>query len=497
MRYGNFINNAFVQPLSKEHYEVINPFDQRVIASAAKSNEDDVNMAVSAAREAFDRGPWGLMLASERAKILWKLAGLVEKYSLALATVESKNQGKTIKYARDSDLPFIVDTLRFFAGAARMLEGKAAAEYSGMGTSFVRREPMGVVAGIVPWNYPLYIAVWKFAPAIAAGNTLILKPASATPLTLLDFAKLTVQAGLPKGVFNIVTGAGETVGAALAEHRDIDMVSFTGDTSTGKKIMERASKHVKKVHLELGGKAPLIVMKDADLEMAAQGAVIGGYWNGGQDCTAVTRVYVHEDQHDALVRLMASRARKFRLGNQLLESTDMGPLISERQVERVESYVQYGARNGANVVCGGKRPKAKHLRKGFFFEPTILTEVEHESKVCKEEIFGPVISVFPYNDVDSAVAKANDVVYGLSASVYGCNVSDCLGVANRLKFGTVWINEHGVLVPEMPHGGFKQSGFGKDLSMYSFDEYTKVKHVYVDLTKLRRRSWHYTVLGKK
>ena len=495
MKFNHYINGTWVKPHSGQYFSVRNPFNQHVLADVASGDKEDVNNAVDAARDAFNL--WSIKLPSERAAILWKLAELVEKNTKKLATIESTNQGKTIKYARDSDLLFIIDNLRFFAGAARMLEGKSAAEYSGMGTSMIRREPLGVVAGIVPWNYPLLIAVWKLAPALAAGNSLVLKPASLTPLSLLEFVKLTEKAGIPKGVVNVVTGSGESVGGALALHRGVDMLSLTGDTTTGKKVMQLASSTVKKVHLELGGKAPMIVLPDADIEMAAQGAVVGGYWNGGQDCTAVTRVLVQKQMQASLVRAMVKRAKRFKLGNQLHEHTDMGPLVSAQHRARVEKHIQHAVNDGAKIACGGKRPAAKELQQGNFIEPTILTHVHQKMNVCREEIFGPVIAVQTYDSVQDALEQANDVDYGLAASVYGKNGRDCMDAARKLNFGTVWINEHGVLTSETPHGGFKQSGFGKDLSLYAMDEYTRLKHVYVDLTGLQRRSWHYTVYGKK
>lgn len=495
--YQNYIGGKWVKPHSGEYHDVMNPFNKSMIAKAPQGNKQDAKRAIDAAREAFDAGVWSGKLPSERAVVLWKLADLVQENLVRLAKLESMNQGKTIKFARDADFPFIIDNLRFFAGAARMLEGKAAAEYSGMGTSIIRREPIGVVAGIVPWNYPLFIAVWKIAPALAAGNTLVIKPASYTPLTLLEFAKLAEKAGVPAGVLNVVTGPGEVVGGALASSMKVDMISVTGDTATGKKVMQMASSNVKKVHLELGGKAPLIVLPDGDVDFAAEGAVVGGYWNTGQDCTAVTRVFVHKSMHGELVKAMVLKARKFRLGNQLDESSDMGPLVSERQRERVEEYIRAGVEEGGKVMTGGRRPSDKKLQKGFFLEPTIMTNVEQEMKVCREEIFGPVLTVVKYDKVSEAVEKANDVEYGLASSVYGKNIRDCMDVANKLNFGTVWINEHGILTSEMPHGGFKQSGFGKDLSLYSFDEYTRVKHVYVDLVGKARKPWHYTVYGKK
>lgn len=495
-QYQNYIA-GWKKPHFDEYSEVRNPFNQELLAKVPASSKEDVKYAIDVAHDTFEKGVWSEVLPSDRAKVLWKLADLVEQNLSSLALLESKNQGKTIKYARDSDLPFIIDNLRFFAGASRMLEGKAASEYSGMGTSMVKREPLGVVSSIVPWNYPLYIAVWKIAPALAAGNTMLIKPASLTPLTLLEFASLAEKAGLPKGVLNVVTGSGDTLGTELVKNQKVQMVSFTGDTATGAKIMEYASKGVKKVSLELGGKAPLIVLDDADLDMVAQGAVIGGYWNSGQDCTAVTRVYVPKRLHDSLVKKMTSLVHKFRLGDQTKETTDMGPLISQKQLQRVESYVDIAKEQGAKVVVGGKRPKGKLFEKGHFFEPTILTQVKQDSKVCQEEIFGPVVSVLAYNGVDDAVEKANDVQYGLASSIYGKDPAVLMAVAKKLNFGTVWVNEHGVLTSETPHGGFKQSGFGKDLSMYSLEEYTRLKHVYIDQTNQVRRVWHYTVLGKK
>ena len=495
-QYQNYVK-GWIKPHHGSYGEVRNPFNQELLAKVPSSDLEDVRHAVDIARETFDKGLWSGLLPGDRAKIIWRLADLVESDLNGLALLESKNQGKTIKYARDSDLPFIVDNLRFFAGAARVLEGKAANEYSGMGTSLIKREPVGVVAGIVPWNYPLYLAVWKLAPALAAGNTVVMKPSSLTPLTLLEFCMLAEKAGLPKGVLNVVVGDGNILGPELVRSRKGDMVSFTGDTATGRRVLEQVSKNVKKVALELGGKAPLVVLEDADLEMVANGAVVGGFWNAGQDCTAVTRVLVPKKLHDPLVKRMVHLTKQFKLGDQTKESTDMGPLVSEKQVQKVESYVEIAHEEGAKVMVGGARPKGKIFEKGFFFEPTILTKVKQQSRVCQEEIFGPVIAVLPYDDVDDAVQKANDVEYGLAASVYGKDAKTLLNIAKKLNVGTVWVNEHGVLTSETPHGGFKQSGFGKDLSMYSFEEYTRVKHVYLDQTGLARRPWHYTVFGKK
>jgi betaine-aldehyde dehydrogenase len=486
-----YVGGKWVDSESGEKFDVVNPATEEVIGKVPKGTKNDVGEAIDVARTTFDKGTWSEKTPAERSTLLWKLADLVEQNADSIARTESLNVGKTIKYSRDSDLPFIIDNLRFFAGCARTLEGRSAGEYSGLGTSIIRREPLGVVGAIIPWNYPLYIAMWKIAPALAAGNTLVLKPASLTPLSLLEFAKLADASGLPRGVLNVVTGPGETIGAELASSKKVDMIALTGDTATGRKIMQMASANVKRVHLELGGKAPLIVLPDADLETAAQGAVVGGFWNTGQDCTAVTRVIAHERVYEKLVERMTAKARKFRLGNPLDRRTDMGPLVSSKQRERVEEFVLKGEKEGAKVASGGKRPG--NLKTGYFLEPTILRDTSQDMTVCREEIFGPVICAYDYTSVDKAIDEANDVDYGLAASVYGSDSASCVKVANRLNFGTVWINEHGVLVSEMPHGGFKQSGFGKDLSMYSFEEYTRVKHIYLDLTGKPIRPWHHTV----
>ncbi len=494
-KYKMFIGGKWVESSSEETFDVRNPATEEVIANVPLGAKEDAKSAIDAAREKFDNGIWSNKTPAERSLILWKLAGLVEANAQKIATLESMNVGKTIKYSRDSDLPFIIDNLRFFAGAARLLEGKSASEYSGLGTSIIRREPIGVVVGVVPWNYPLYIAVWKMAPALAAGNTVVIKPASLTPLTLLEFAKLAQIAGVPDGVLNVVTGPGEVIGEELATSPKVDMISLTGDTSTGKKIMQMSSGNLKKVHLELGGKAPFIVLDDANIDAATEGAVVAAFWNSGQDCTAATRVYVHENIHDAFIELLVQKARKIRIGNPLDERIDMGPLVSGKQRERIETYVQSGIEEGANLIQGGKRPE--NLEKGYFFEPTIFTGVEQKMRICQEEIFGPVLSVSVFSTVDEVIEKANDVVYGLASSVWGKDITDLIRIANRLKYGTVWINEHGVLTSETPHGGFKQSGFGKDLSTYSLEEYTQVKHVYIDQTGLVRKPWYYTVYGEK
>lgn len=494
-----YIDGQWTASTSKKTDDVINPADESVIAKVPRGNAKDVDRSVKAAWRAFEHD-WKYTTGAERGALLWKLADLLEDHAKEFAEWESRNTGKTIRYARDSDLPLIIDNLRFFAGAARCMDGMPVSEYSNfternkrkpLGSSLLRREPLGVVGAIVPWNYPLLIAVWKIGPALAAGNTIVIKPASITPITLLKLAELAEEAGFPKGVLNVVTGPGEEVGDALAEHPDISMICLTGNIETGKSLMKRAADTMKRVHLELGGKAPQIILPDADLEAAARGATAGAFWNTGQDCTAITRVYVKANQHDAFLTLLLREVKKMVVGDPSKETTDLGPLVSAEHRDRVERFIRNGKKRG-KLVCGGGRVG----KRGFFIEPTVFTGVAHTSELCQREIFGPVLSVFSYKTIERAVEKANDTVYGLAASVWGKDMALLLRVANELQFGTVWINEHGVLVSEMPHGGFKQSGFGKDLSLYSLEEYTQVKHIYADLTGMAKKPWHSTIYAK-
>ncbi len=494
-----FIDGQWLPSVSKRTDALINPADETVIARVPRGNEQDVDRAVKAARRAFEHD-WRFTTAAERGALLWKLADLIEHNLTELAQWESRNTGKSIRYATESDLPLIIDNLRYFAGAARCLEGKSFGEYANfeedgrrkpLGSSWIRREPLGVIGAIVPWNYPLLIAVWKIGPAIAAGNTVVMKPASMTPVSLLKLAALAQEAGFPKGVLNVVTGPGEVVGEALAAHKDVNMICLTGNVATGASLMGRAAENMKRVHLELGGKAPQVILEDADLEAAARGAAAGAFWNTGQDCTAIARVYIHEKQHDTFLKLLLREVKKFVVGNPAEASTDLGPLVSAAHRDRVEHFIQRG-KKVARLVCGGKRVGEK----GFFIEPTIFTDVLHDSELCQEEIFGPVLSIFRYKKLDDAIKKANDTVYGLAASVWGKDMTTLVRVANELRFGTVWINEHGVLVSEMPHGGFKQSGFGKDLSLYSLEEFTQIKHIYVDQTGKAKKPWHSIIYQK-
>lgn len=487
LEYFNFINGKEIKSSSNQTLDVFNPYTQKVIARVQRSSKKDIDDAVSAAKKAFEI--WSNMTPAERSLRFYKLAELLEENLEKFAILESQNQGKSIKMAREGDLPFSIDNLRFYAGACRILEGSSAAEYSSDGTSILRREPIGIVASITPWNYPIMMACWKLA-AVAAGNTIILKPASATPLTTLELAKLTKKAGFPDGVINVITGTGEEIGNELAKHPGIDMIALTGNTETGKKVMQLASQNIKKVHLELGGKAPFIVFDDVDIDAAVNGALVGGLINSGQDCTAATRIYLQEKIYNKFVKKLIEELKKVKLGNPLNENTDLGPLNSKQQFEKVSRFLEQGKKQG-KIIYSGKS------QEGWFVPISLIESIDHKSNLCQQEIFGPIILLFKFKNEEEVLRLANCVDYGLASSVWTKDIQRVLRVSNKLKFGEVWINEHGPLVSEMPHGGRKQTGYGKDLSLYALEEYTTLKHIYIDLKGEKRKSWHYTVYGKK
>ena len=471
-----FIGGEWVEASSGETMEVLNPATGEVIAEVPRGTAEDVERAVEAARKAWSE--WQFKTPKERMELLLKLADAIDDNAEELSALETQNVGKPTAVAED-EMPFSADNLRFFAGAARTLEGKAAGEYVQGYTSIVRREPLGIVVGITPWNYPLMMAVWKLGPALAAGNVQILKPAEQTPLTTLRFVELA-QEFLPPGVLQVITGDGVPAGDALVRHPEIRLVSLTGSVETGKLIAAGAAQwNLKRVHLELGGKAPMVVLDDADPATVAEAIKIGGYWNSGQDCTASSRILVHEQVYDDVMSETVKALEAMKVADPAEgDDVEMGPVISEEQRSRVLGFLERAVDGKATIVTGGESIGDR----GFFVKPTVVADVAQDSEIVQNEVFGPVVTVQRFASDDEAIAMANDVRYGLAASVFSQDVGRALAAARKLEFGTVWVNEHLFpLASEMPHGGFKESGYGKDMSLYSMEEYTRIKHVAVKL----------------
>jgi len=476
------IGGRWVEAASGKTFETINPATGAILARVAEGDREDVDRAVAAARHAVDEGPWRLMTASERARIIYRVADLLEERAEAFAQLETLDNGKPLTVSRRDDVPLSIDYFRYYAGWPTKIEGRTVPINMANAFAYTLRQPVGVCAQIVPWNYPLMMAVWKLAPALAAGCSVVLKPAEQTPLSALLLGQLFLDAGVPEGVVNVIPGYGETAGAALSAHRDGDKIAFTGSTEVGKLVMQAAGRsNLKKVSLELGGKSPNIIFADADLEGAKAGAAAGIFYNMGQDCTAGSRVFVQEAIYDEVAAAIAEAGQALKIGNGLDEATEMGPLVSREQLAKVTDYLRIGAQEGAHVLSGGDRALDGDLARGYFVRPTVFAAARNDMRVAQEEIFGPVVTVIPFKDVDDVVRQGNDVAYGLAAGIWTNNLQKAHQVAAALKAGTVWVNTYGGVDPALPFGGFKQSGIGREMGCEAIELYTEVKSVWMNL----------------
>ena len=475
------INGQWQDAASGKSFEVINPANEKVVGHVAHGDETDVALAVKAARQAFESGPWAKMTPSDRGKMIWKIGDLIEKHTDELAQLETLDNGKPLGVAKVADVPLSADIFRYMAGWCTKIEGNTipiSVPYAPGANfhAFTMREPVGVVGQIIPWNFPLLMAAWKIAPALACGCTIILKPAEQTPLSALRLGELIQEAGIPEGVVNIVTGFGDA-GAALAQHDDVDKVAFTGSTEVGKLIVEAASGNLKKVTLELGGKSPNVIMRDADLSTAIPGAANAIFFNHGQCCCAGSRLYIDEAIFDEVTAGIAEEARGIVVGDGFDPDTNMGPLVSKEQYERVTGFMDRGRTAGATAVCGGRAPEGE----GFFVEPTVLTDTDEQMEVIREEIFGPVVAAMPFSDMDDLIARSNNTTYGLAAGVWTADVARAHQIAKAIKAGTVWVNCYNVFDAALPFGGYKQSGWGREMGHAALDNYLETKAVCISV----------------
>ncbi len=471
------IDGRWMDSVSGKTFPTINPATSEVITHVAEGDRADVDLAVKAARRAFEQGPWQRMAARDRGRLLYKLADLIEKNLEELAVLETLDNGKPIQDSRNIDLPLVIDCYRYYAGWADKNEGRTI-PIRGNYFTYTRHEPVGVVGQIIPWNFPLLMQAWKWGPALASGCTVVLKPAEQTPLTALRVGELALEAGFPPGVVNIIPGYGETAGAAIAEHMDIDKVAFTGSTEVGKLIMQAAGRtNLKRVTLELGGKSPNIVLADADLGAAVEGSFFGLFFNEGQCCCAGSRLFVEEKIHDEFVDRVLARTRKQKVGDPFDAQTTQGPQVSSEQFQKILGYIESGRQQGAKLLAGGHR----HGERGYFIQPTVFTEVKDDMKIAQEEIFGPVMSVIRFKDADEVIRRGNQTIYGLAAAVWTRDMAKAHRIAAGLKAGTVWINCFDVFDAAAPFGGFKMSGIGRELGQYALANYTEVKTVTVAL----------------
>ena len=467
------INNQWTEAASGRTFPTINPATGEEICRVAEADKEDVDRAVKAARQAFERGPWRKMAASERGRLLNKLADLIEKHADELASLESLDNGKPYSMALAADLPLTIACYRYFAGWADKIQGRTI-PISGNYFCYTRLEPVGVVGQVIPWNFPLLMQAWKLAPALATGNTVVLKPAEQTPLTALRVGELIVEAGFPEGVVNILPGYGPTAGQAIARHMDVDKVAFTGSTEVGHLIMEAAAQtNLKRVTLELGGKSPNIVFADADMDRAVEGSHFALFFNQGQCCCAGSRLFVERKAYDEFVERSADRARRRTVGDPFDANTEQGPQVDDAQFDKVMSYIASGKEQGAKLVCGGARVGDR----GYFIEPTVFADVRDEMKIAQEEIFGPVLSIIPFDTLDEVIERGNKTMYGLAAAVWTSDITKATSIANGLRAGTVWVNCYDVFDAAAPFGGFKQSGLGRELGEYGLQQYTEVKTV--------------------